>query len=63
MRRVDVFVIAGVFIIVAVATLLLIRTAGPVAAPFALGFALLFGVFLIASLLSSRYGRRDPQRP
>ena len=61
MRRIDICVVAGVFIVMAVAMLFLVLTAEPAAAAFALGFALLFGVFLLASLFSARYGHREPQ--
>jgi len=61
MRRVDVCVIAAAFVVIAVVTLFFVLTAGPAAAAFALGFALLFGVFLIASLFSGHYGHREPQ--
>jgi len=60
MRRIDVCVVAAVVIITATIAFLLIFTQGAPAAAFVSGLALLFGIFVLASFSSSRYGRREP---
>lgn len=61
MRKIDACSILILILVVATITIALLIAAGPEIVPFALGFAALFFVFIIASIFSGHY--RTSQKP
>lgn len=62
MRKIDVCSILTLILVIATITILLLILAGPEITPFALGFAALFVVFIIASIFSGHYRTSETPR-